>query len=77
MAVATQRQKKLIIQVNTGTTSSPTLKNRTCGTGYWINTNETKATDEKIRQLGVYFADLQTHTLNAVRVEEKYRVEAE
>ena len=69
--VRTNLQKKLQIQVNEGTTESPSLKNRSMGTGYWINPDETVATDAKLYQLGQYFADLQAHTLNAIKVELK------
>lgn len=69
--IKTSRQKKLAIQVNTGTSGNPTLKNRSLGSGYWINPDETTATDEKLYQLGTYFAALQAHELNAIKVELK------
>lgn len=75
--IRTNRQKKLIIQVNEGTTASPSLKNRTIGTGYWINPDETTASDDKLYQLGTYFADLQLHTLNAIKFEQKSILEEE
>lgn len=68
--VRTDRDKKLVVVVNTGTEESPTLKNRPIG-NYWINPNTDVATDTKLYQLGQYFGALQAHTVSKITAEER------
>lgn len=75
--ILTNRQKKLTLRVNEGTTTSPSLKNRVIGSGYWINPNETVATDAKLYQLAQYFGNLQVHTIAGVTTEVKGTLEDE
>lgn len=70
----TDQQKKLVIVVNEGTVSSPSLKNRPIGTGYWINPS---SSDDNLYQLGQYFAGLQAHTLSKITTEFKYNLTEE
>lgn len=67
--IRASNEKKLTIQVNEGTSASPSIKNRTVGTGYWINPDDTTASDEKLYQLGAYFAALQVHNFESVSYE--------
>lgn len=73
-AVKSDRQQKLIVVVNTGTSASPSLKNRPIGTGYWINPD---AESEKLYTLGGYFGALQAHTVQKITAELKYNIEEE
>lgn len=66
MAVIRDRQRKLVVQVNTGTSTSPTLKNRQIGSGYIINPT---ATDDIMYQAGTLFGTLQAHDVNDIWTE--------
>ncbi len=67
----TNRELKVVVQVNTGTTESPTLKNRPIGTGYIINPDGTMVDNEKAYQAAQYFGALQIHPVTAVWAERK------
>lgn len=62
-------QKKAVLQVNTGTESAPTVKNRPIGTGYIINPAET-VTNEIIYQAAKNFAALQVHPMTGAWTEQ-------
>lgn len=68
MAVVEQELKKRSwIEVNTGTTQEPKYVKRYMGSGYKISTT---ATDQEIYTAASAFADLQTHNLESIMLEE-------